>query len=334
MVEIGVLGVFAGIAVAMSFFLAYFLIVQVSKKNSAVVWLGLAVLAIGLRIAKSIIFFIFYEISPIGLAIGFFALASIGPLFLTYVSKSHHRDKKISSSILLHFLIPVVGAITCFVITPDPLETTLYESATLLLSVYLGVVLYRHLRFQYDTSVEKRWISTTLVVGWGAWSAFVLQHLAGTIVFYAYGSLVASAFIFYLFMKVLQNPPVFGVKTKKVAVSNEVLAEVRRSFELDRVFLQTGISVNSLSEQIQVPAYQVTKAVRELYNKSFPEALSHFRVIAFKELISDPEQSNFTIEYLAEQSGFKTTSSFYTAFKKETGMTPTEYMESSQLKTA
>ena len=59
MVEIGVLGVFAGIAVAMSFFLAYYLIAQVSKKNSAVVWLGLAVLAIGLRIAKSIIFFIF-----------------------------------------------------------------------------------------------------------------------------------------------------------------------------------------------------------------------------------------------------------------------------------
>jgi AraC-like DNA-binding protein len=37
--------------------------------------------------------------------------------------------------------------------------------------------------------------------------------------------------------------------------------------------------------------------------------------------------STLTIEAISEQSGFKTRSNFYTAFKEETGLTPTEYAE-------
>ena len=83
-----------------------------------------------------------------------------------------------------------------------------------------------------------------------------------------------------------------------------------------------------------MPAYQITKAVKVLYNKTFPEALSYYRVEAFKARIAKADHQQLTIEYLAESSGFKTSSSFYNAFKKETGLTPTAYMERLQLKSA
>ncbi|WP_421875054.1 helix-turn-helix domain-containing protein [Marinoscillum sp.] len=333
MVEIGFLGVFAGIAVAIACFLAYYLVTQLQSKNPALLWLGLAILAVGLRVAKSIVFFIFFGISPIGLALGFFALASIGPLFLTYVKMVTDKAFRLTSSWYLHFLVPVLGAVTCFVITPNHLETTLYQSATALLSGYLIWSLAIHLRKHYTTTEERQWMTQASILMWGAWASFVLQHAAGTIVYYAYGSIVTAGFIFYFFTRVLKQPPVFA-KAKKQGVTKEVLEKVRASFEEEHVYHENGMSVNVLASEISVPAYQVTRAVRELYDKTFPEALIHFRVKAFQELITNPDNANLTIEYLAEVAGFKTTSSFYSAFKKETGMTPTAYLHSVRLKTA
>lgn len=333
MVEIGVLGVFAGIAVAIAFFLGYYLIGHLRHKNAALVWLGLSVLAIGIRVAKSIVYFILNDMAPIGLSLAFFALASIGPFYLIYTKAAHDKQFQFKPAQLLHFVVPLMGALACYMVTPDPLETTFYQTATLLLGGYIGWAHWKHYRFTYENLTEQQWNGQTLVLLWGVWGAFVFQHIAGSMIFYAYGAIIAALFIFYLFGKVLKQPPVFQ-SIRPATVPDTVLEKVKESFENDHVYLAVGMSVNVLAGQIDVPAYQITKAVRVLYNKTFPEALSFFRVEAFKARIAKEEHLNLTIECLAERSGFKTTSSFYNAFKKETGQTPTSYMESLQLRSA
>ena len=333
MIEIGILGVFAGISVAIAFFLSYYLIGQLRHKNAALLWLGLAVLAIGFRVAKSIFFFIMNSMWPIGLSIGFFALASIGPLYLFYMRSSFNKDFALGPKQLLHFILPLVGAIACFIVTPDPLETTFYQFATGILGVYVANAHFMHHKRSYENVEEEKWNLQTLVLVWGVWASFVFQHVTGTMLYYAYGSIIAAVFIFNLFGRILIRVPVFA-KTKPLFVPNEVLEKVRDSFEKDHVYLSVGMSVNILAGQIEVPAYQITKAVKVLYGKTFPEALSFFRVEDFKGRIARHEHQYLTIEYLAETSGFKTTSSFYNAFKKETGLTPTAYVDSLPLKTA
>jgi AraC-like DNA-binding protein len=331
--EFGILGVFAGISVAIAFFLSYHLIGQLRHKNTALLWLGLAVLAIGFRVAKSIVFFIMRGIWPIGLSIGFFALASIGPLYLFYMRSSHNKDFSFGPRQLIHFIIPLIGAIACFIVTPHPLETTFYQVATGILGVYVALAHYIHVQHSYDHPGEQKWNIQTLILLWGTWAAFVFQHVAGTMIYYAYGAIIAAVFIFNLFGRILKQAPIFA-KTKQLSVPNEVLEKVRDSFENDHAYLSVGMSVNILAGQVEVPAYQITKAVKILYGKTFPEALSYFRVEDFKARIARHEHQNLTIEYLAESSGFKTTSSFYNAFKKETGLTPTAYVDSLPLKSA
>jgi AraC-like DNA-binding protein len=333
MIEVGILGVFAGISVGITLFLAYYLISALRVKNQALLWLGLSVLAIGLRVSKSIVFFIMNSMWPIGLAIGFFALASIGPLYLLYIKSTQNKEFNPGWQHLLHFIIPVVGAIACFVVTPHPLETTFYQLATLLLAGYIAMAHWRHAKHNYESKEEQRWNQQTLILQWGVWGSFVFQHVTGTMLFYAYGSIIAALFIFYIFGSVLKQAPVFQ-KQRQLSVPDQVLEKVRDSFEKDHVYLSVGMSVNILAGQIDVPAYQITKAIKILYGKTFPEALSFFRVEDFKARIARQEHQNLTIEYLAESSGFKTTSSFYNAFKKETGLTPTAYLDSLPLKSA
>ncbi|NQZ79054.1 MAG: AraC family transcriptional regulator [Ekhidna sp.] len=333
MVEIGLLGVFAGISVATAFFLSFHLIGQLRHKNPALLWLGLTVLAIGFRVAKSIVFFIMNSMWPVGLSIGFFALASIGPCYLLYIRSSQDKSLKFRYKHLKHFVLPAAGAIACFIVTPHPLETTFYQIATGVLGLYIAIAYFLHRKHAYPSTDEKQWNQQTFILLFGIWFSFVLQHVTGTMIYYAYGSMIAALFIFNLFGRILKQAPVFAKQTQ-LSVPDDVLEKVRESFEREHIYLSVGMSVNLLAGQIEVPAYQITKAVKVLYGKTFPEALSFFRVENFKARIAKQEHQNLTIEYLAESSGFKTTSSFYNAFKKETGLTPTAYLDSISLKSA
>ena len=53
--------------------------------------------------------------------------------------------------------------------------------------------------------------------------------------------------------------------------------------------------------------------------------LNRLRVEYSVKLIK--EKNNFSIEAIAEEAGFNSRSTFYRAFYKQFGMTPTEYIE-------
>ncbi len=62
-----------------------------------------------------------------------------------------------------------------------------------------------------------------------------------------------------------------------------------------------------------------------LLNTKFSKLKNQLRVQHAIELLTESNLSTLTIESVGKQSGFKTRSNFYTAFKEETGVTPNEY---------
>ena len=83
-----------------------------------------------------------------------------------------------------------------------------------------------------------------------------------------------------------------------------------------------------------MPSYLVTRSVKLLYDRSFPETLNHFRVEEVKQMLLDPKKEHLKIESLAYDVGFASPSAFYAAFKKCTGQTPTAYQKEAQLLSA
>lgn len=58
----------------------------------------------------------------------------------------------------------------------------------------------------------------------------------------------------------------------------------------------------------------------------FATLKSDLRINYAVELLSGNLNDSFTIEGIAQQSGFKTRASFYNAFKERVGVTPTEFI--------
>jgi AraC-like DNA-binding protein len=71
--------------------------------------------------------------------------------------------------------------------------------------------------------------------------------------------------------------------------------------------------------------------VNSLYHKNFHEFVNHHRIAFAKQLLDNDHAQRQTSLVLSLESGFRSTSTFYSAFKKETGVTPSEYRQSLML---
>ncbi|MEM6803057.1 MAG: helix-turn-helix domain-containing protein, partial [Bacteroidota bacterium] len=65
---------------------------------------------------------------------------------------------------------------------------------------------------------------------------------------------------------------------------------------------------------------------------NFYEYINKHRIAHFKQALSDKKNSNYSLLGLAYDAGFKSKSSFYRIFKKETGMSPSAYLKKIQKK--
>lgn len=319
------LGLFAGIAVAISLFLgAFFLFIKEKDKFQNNI-LGLLFIAVGLRISKSIFYFIFDYTVLIGLAVGLFALASIGPLLYLYIRSTRKETKLHRKLDALHFILPVLGFVVILLFRF--LGEVLYKGTTVLLLIYILFSLFTILK-QKKEFYEDIYKWNTKIIG--AISiiciAFIYQHLTEHILDYAIGAGIASLPIYYVFIYALKSPVIFSKPNNK-RISSSVLEKVKNAIEKDKIFLTAGITLNQFSEDLNIPAYLVTKSIKELYGKNFPESINYNRVQNIKLKLIEEKNYNTKIEVLAYEGGFKSLSVFYTAFKKITGMSPNQFKE-------
>lgn len=92
-------------------------------------------------------------------------------------------------------------------------------------------------------------------------------------------------------------------------------------------YLDPLLSLRSLAIQIGIHPNQLSWLLNESLGKNFNEFINHYRVETFKSLSLDPKNANITIMGLAYDSGFNSKTVFNTYFKKETGLTPKQFLK-------
>ena len=95
----------------------------------------------------------------------------------------------------------------------------------------------------------------------------------------------------------------------------------------EQPFLDSELSLRSLAEKIEIHPNQLSWLLNESIGKNFNEFINHYRVEAFKKLAKDPKNSHITLIGLAYDSGFNSKTVFNTYFKKETGLTPKQFLK-------
>jgi AraC-like DNA-binding protein len=94
-----------------------------------------------------------------------------------------------------------------------------------------------------------------------------------------------------------------------------------------KVFLKQDLTITDLANQTKIPINYLSYSISQNVGKNFREYINDLRIEHF---IAEYEglSNKYTIDIIAEQSGFRSKATFYTAFKRFTGKTPAEYFRS------
>lgn len=323
------LGVFQSLLLS-----AYFL--SAGRKSLNQVLLGLALLMVTLRAAKSTIFLFNPDISLWVINVGFAAHAAIGPILLlyTYSFSMSFQLKKIH---LLHFLPAIMIVIFAWLLQ---LELFWYRGgyATLLIYtfIYTIVYLWAFVRARqngtFTSEVTFRWISVLLATLTLFQFSYFSNYILG-LTDYSNGPMLYAVVIYLITFVVIKNNQAFqNERRKKYQNVNLSVADLTKHFqtisnvmEQQRPYGHVDFSVQKLSELTHLPGYIISIVLSIKTFKNFNQYVNSFRVRDAKHMLSDARFDNWTIAAIAYECGFNSLSTFNTAFKKLTGITPSAF---------
>ena len=112
------------------------------------------------------------------------------------------------------------------------------------------------------------------------------------------------------------------LKTSQLDLNEKKLAELMK---IAKPFLNPQLTQKSLAADMSLSTKDLSRLINERFEKNFFDFVNCYRVEEFKRLIDQPENNHLTILAIAYEAGFNSKTTFNTAFKKFTGMTPAQY---------
>ncbi len=103
--------------------------------------------------------------------------------------------------------------------------------------------------------------------------------------------------------------------------------KIKYLFEQEKIFKSPTLNSAQLAKKVGIPAYQLSQVINIGLDTSFFELLSSYRIEYVKHLLKQEDSADKNIIDMAYEAGFNSKSAFNTAFKRYTGMTPSQYQE-------
>lgn len=106
---------------------------------------------------------------------------------------------------------------------------------------------------------------------------------------------------------------------------DEILQKIKYEMEVNLYFTDNLSSLSGLAMRTKQSSHHISQVINERLGKTYFELLSFYRVDYAKKLMAESSLSRLTIEEIADKVGYNSKSSFNTAFKKFSSLTPSEY---------
>ncbi len=329
------LGAFNGLLVGL-----YFLFFS-KPKHVSNTWLGALFLALSVRVGKSVFFYFYNNLADAYIEFGLFACWLIGPFLFYYVRSALGTKTWIDKNALpiiltlagIGFLVSILFSWSANPLLWEYIVRIIYTQWLLfaLLSAWT-LYQYRKLWFTHTKNKPFRlWLfsifSGNLIIclafNTGNYTSYIVGALSFSFVFYA----LILLLLFYkrrdalLFLK----PKKYQNNVLPHAEAETIHARLIQALEKEELFLDANLTVNQVARMLGIPSAKISQTLNEYCNSNFNELINTYRITASKEMIA--KKGSYTLEAIAMDSGFNSKSTFYTAFKKHTGMTPKQFRD-------
>ena len=94
-----------------------------------------------------------------------------------------------------------------------------------------------------------------------------------------------------------------------------------------KLYIDPELSLKQLAAHVGLHANKLSWLLNNHFGNNFNDFINRFRIMEFQKMAIDPANKNLTLLGLAYDSGFNSKTVFNTFFKKETGMTPKQWVK-------
>lgn len=157
-------------------------------------------------------------------------------------------------------------------------------------------------------------------------------------VLYIAAQLIFLIFLSVMFQKGIKQPVIFsfingynnaGEKYKKTLLSESRKEMYRKKIEhfmeSAKPYLDPSISLHELADELSIPPHHLSQVINSEFKQNFFDFINSYRINESKKILSGFDSNKKTILEILYESGFNSKSVFNSAFKKQTGLTPTQY---------
>jgi AraC-like DNA-binding protein len=107
--------------------------------------------------------------------------------------------------------------------------------------------------------------------------------------------------------------------------AKQYLQKLLEIMELEKPYLDSELKIQQLAQRIGLSTHHLSQVINELLDQSYADCINTWRINEAKRLLLSPSYENEKILSIAFDSGFHNKATFNAAFKKYTGMSPSEY---------
>jgi len=93
-------------------------------------------------------------------------------------------------------------------------------------------------------------------------------------------------------------------------------------------YLEPELTIEQLSSKLSVRPKALSQVINESLQQNFFDFINRYRIEEAKHLLKAPPDKKMTVSEILYEVGFNSKSSFYTLFKKYTGLTPKDFQKS------
>jgi AraC-like DNA-binding protein len=116
----------------------------------------------------------------------------------------------------------------------------------------------------------------------------------------------------------------------EITISSERLMEIDQliqNYIQDHPYLSKGFTITIITQETGIPAHQISIYFKDFLHTNFNDWKNKLRIEFTVEAIKSGKWSHFTIEAIAEKSGFSSRSNFNIAFNACMNQTPSQFIK-------
>ncbi len=146
---------------------------------------------------------------------------------------------------------------------------------------------------------------------------------------------LVAIFLYYLSYQAYIRPNLFERLPESILKHNvdpnddkcslEQSAKIEILMAEHEYFLKQDLSLYSFAQDINMTPRRISTCINQNLGKNFNEWVNDFRVNRAKELLEEDRGNKLSIEGIGQESGFKSRSALYAAFRHKLGCSPGEF---------